>query len=129
GNGNTNAAAKAITANYYIVGSNSNPGMTQYDVQIYVNGTLLKTMKNTDGQLVVDITDKLQAGINTVTFKATKNILGSRTSVSGSDVIEIFVGKGNANSNQLTIDKQLATFKVDASQTDDVSKNYTFEAN
>lgn len=126
--GTTQPAPGALTGSYFLVGNNTSPGKPQYDIEIFVNGVMVKTMKNTDPQLVVDITDKLEPGINTVSFKALKDTAGSRTSVSGSDKMEIFVGKGSASSNKLTIDKQLLTFSVNASQTENVSKNFTFEA-
>lgn len=122
-------APGALTGKYFVVGSNAKPGTVQFDIVIYVNGTMYKTFKDNEGQIVVDITDKLSPGSNTVTLQAKKIISGSRKSTSSSDVISVFIGKGNANGNQLTIDKQLATFQVDASQTADKTENFTFDAN
>ncbi|PIV98993.1 MAG: hypothetical protein COW42_12495 [Deltaproteobacteria bacterium CG17_big_fil_post_rev_8_21_14_2_50_63_7] len=130
-NGNTAQAAApgTLSGNYYVVGANAKPGSVQFDIVIYVNGTMFKTFKDNEGQIVADITDKLALGSNTVTLQAKKVISGGRASTSSSDVISVFIGKGNANGNQLTIDKQLATFKVDASQTADKTESFTFDAN
>ena len=52
--GNAQTAAPAAAAKYFLVGNNSRPGAVGYDIDVYVNGTLFRTIKNNDGQAVVD---------------------------------------------------------------------------
>lgn len=123
---NTTTAA-AVSGTYYLVADNSAPGKVQYELDIYVNAILVRTIKDTPGQVVLDITDKLKAGSNTVTVKARKNMLPSRQSAASADAITLLIGRGTSAGNQLTIERQFVSYKVDASQTDDKSQDFTFE--
>lgn len=128
GNGGGGDAIQAESGGeYYLIGTNTNPGKAGFDIEIYVNGVLRRTIRNEEDQVVVNISKHLIPGTNTVVFKARKKTNKARLSTSPADRISIMVGKGNATANQLTIERQLATFSVNASENADKNQTITLE--
>ncbi|MDX9720940.1 MAG: hypothetical protein RBU37_09325 [Myxococcota bacterium] len=120
------STSTAVTGNYFLVANHTPSGGSQFDVDVYVNGVLAKTIKNEEAQVILDISGKLSKGTNTVKLVAKKKAGVSATA--STNQLEIFVGKGTSNPTQLTIDRQYFTFRVNGSQVSDVSESYTFEA-
>lgn len=112
---------------YFLVVNNSNPGKVQYELDLYVNSALIKTVKDTQSQVVIEVSDKIVNGQNTIKIDAKKVMGTSRMSASKNDAIDIMLGKGSEEGNQLKIERQYVSFKVDASQTSDMSEEFSFD--
>jgi len=123
--GSTNTGS--VGGEYYLVVNNSNPGSVQYELDIYINGVLVRTIKDQQSQVVVEVTDKLANGTNTVKINAKKVMGTGRQSAAASDAIDLLIGKGSSAGNRLEIERQLMSFHVDASQTDDKTRTFTFK--
>lgn len=130
----TNSADKparpesAITQKYFLVTEQSPPGMTEYEVDLFLNGKFMRTLKSGDEQLVTDITRSLRAGQNIVIIQAKKRYAdpSSPKSMSRSAVFRVIIGEGNTTSDQVTIEKQLVTFTRTAADTNDVTQEFSF---
>jgi hypothetical protein len=118
----------AITQKYFLVTEQSPPGMTEYEVDLFLNGKFMRTLKSGDEQLVTDITRSLRAGQNIVIIQAKKRYAdpASPKSLSRSAVFRVIIGEGNTTSDQVTIEKQLVTFTRTAADTNDVTQEFSF---
>lgn len=115
-----------ITKRYFLVANQSAPGMTEYDIDVYVNAKWLMTLKSTLDQEVRDITRHLLPGKNTVTFEAKKLANGPRKSFSPEHSFSVIIGEGNEAGGNVMIDNPLVSFKRTAADADSISRDYPF---
>lgn len=118
----------AITQKYFLVTEQTPAGMTEYEVDLFLNGKFMRTLKSGDDQLVTDITKQLKPGQNLVIVQAKKRYAdpSSPKSMSRSHVFRVIIGEGNTSSDQVTIEKQLVTFTRTAADTTDVTQEFSF---
>lgn len=118
----------AITQKYFLVTEQSPPGMTEYEVDLFLNGKFMRTLKSGDEQLVLDITRQLKPGQNLVIIQAKKRYAdpSSPRSLSRSHVFRVIIGEGNTTNDQVTIEKQVVTFTRTAADTNDVTQEFSF---
>lgn len=120
----------AVTKQYFLYSRASRSGFAQYDIDVYVNGKWIRKIRNSDSQVVTDITRKLQPGRNVVQFAATKNYRGkSRLSTSAGDYIHVFIGSGSKGGGTVNITSTLAQFKATASTTANFGQEQTINVN
>ena len=117
-----------ITQKYFLVTEQSPPGMTEYEVDLFINGKFLRTLKSGDEQLVTDVTRSLKPGQNQVIIQAKKRYAdpSAPKSMSRSHVFRVIIGEGNTTQDQVTIEKQLVTFTRTAADTSDVTQEFSF---
>jgi hypothetical protein len=122
------APESAITQKYFLVTEQTPAGMTEYEVDLFLNGKFLRTLKSGEEQLVTDITRQLKPGQNLVIVQAKKRYANpsSPKSMSRSHVFRVIIGEGNTTSDQVTIEKQLVTFVRTAADTNDVTQEFSF---
>jgi hypothetical protein len=121
-------AEGTITAKYFLVTEQSPPGMTEYEIDLFLNGKFFRTLKNGDDQLVTDITKSLKPGKNQVIVQAKKRYADPMVPKSSSrnHVFRVIIGEGTAHQDQVTIDKQMVTFTRTAADTNDTTQEFTF---
>jgi len=119
-------APARITKRYWLVTTQTAPGMTEYDIDVYLNARWVMTLHNNSEQDVVEITKQLLPGRNTVTFEAKKLQNGPRKSFSAEHAFTVVVGEGNEGGDNVMIDNPLVTFKRTAADTDNLSKEFAF---
>jgi len=125
GNSKTSTPGR-ITKRYFLYSRASRPGYAQYDVDVYVNGKWVRKVRNSESQVVMDITTKLQPGKNVFQFAATKNYRGkSRLSTASADHIEVYVGAGNKGGGTVNITDTLARFKATGATTANFGQEQT----
>ena len=117
-----------ISQKYFLVTEQTPPGMTEYEVDVFINGKFLRTLKSGDEQLVTDITKSLKPGQNLVIIQAKKRYADPNApkSSSRSHVFRVIIGEGNTTQDQVTIEKQLVTFTRTAADTNDVTQEFSF---
>jgi len=120
------AAAAQVTRRYWLVTEQSVPGMTEYDIDVYVNSKWIRKLKNNEEQIVTEITKSLQPGKNAVLLTAHKVAQGSRKSVSAEHLFQVIIGEGNVGGDNVMIDNPLVRFKVTAADNDDLSREFSF---
>jgi hypothetical protein len=95
---------------YYLISSKTTPGLTQYDIQVHVNGEFVTKCRATDRQLAMEISRFLRPGRNQVVFTAFKDLSSPRKSFSPDQRFTLLLGKGMARGDQIVIERTLATY-------------------
>ena len=65
-------APATLTRRYWLVTEQSVPGMTDYDIDVYVNAKWIRKLRSADEQLVTEVTKQLVPGKNSVVLVARK---------------------------------------------------------
>jgi hypothetical protein len=115
-----------LTRRYFLITEQSAPGMTEFDIDVYVNSKWIRKLGNDDGQIYTEITRYLVPGKNTVLLNARKLSNGSRKSYSPEHVFRVIIGEGNTGGNHVMIDRPLVDFKRTAADEGNVSKEFSF---
>jgi hypothetical protein len=114
-----------ITRRYWLVTEQSAVGMSEYDIDLYVNSRWVRKLRNGEDQVIAEITRELQPGKNTVLMIAHKVAAGSRRSQSPQHVFKVIIGEGNEGGGNVMIDNPLIRFQRTAAETEDQSEEFT----
>lgn len=123
--GSEDTGEAKLTRKYFLVTEQTAPGMTDYDIDVYVNAKWIRKLRNSEEQIYTDITKHLTPGKNTVLLAARKRE-GARVSVSPNHVFRVIVGEGNVGGDHVMIDRPVVDFKATAADAADISKEFTF---
>jgi hypothetical protein len=115
-----------LTRKYFLVTEQTAPGMTEFDIDVYVNSKWIRKLRNNEEQIYTEITKHLQPGKNTVTMVAKKLEGKARRSVSPQHVFRVIVGEGNVGGEHVMIDRPVVDFRRTAADAEDVSREFTF---
>jgi hypothetical protein len=124
GGSNDSPSGSVITRHYFLVTEQTAVGMTDYDVDIYVNGKYVRKLRNGEDQIVTEVTKHLSPGANKILFVAKKSG-GDRHSFSKDHVLRVLIGEGNMSGDHVMIDNPLVKFERTAADTNDVSQEFT----
>ncbi|HZI13521.1 MAG TPA: hypothetical protein VE153_24280 [Myxococcus sp.] len=119
------AAPGRITQRYWLVAEQSVPGMTDYDIDVYVNSRWLQKLRSNEDQVVADITRHLQPGENKVTLMARKMVGATRRSNSPNHVFRVIIGEGNEGGGNVMIDNALIRYQRTAADGKDDTQEFT----
>lgn len=114
-----------ISQRYWLVTEQTTPGMTDFDIDVYVNSRWLRRLRNNEDQVVLDITSQLRPGPNAVTLIARKVVAGSRRSSSPGNVFKVIIGEGNEGGGNVMIDTPLIRFQKTAADAQDATEEFT----
>jgi hypothetical protein len=114
-----------ITQRYWLVTEQAVPGMTGYDIDVFINSKWLRKLRGNEDQVVADITRSLQPGANTVTLIARKAAPGSQRSNSPAHTFRVIIGEGNEGGGNVMIDNPLIHFQKTAADTQDATQEFT----
>lgn len=118
-------APARMTKRYWLVTEQSVTGMTEFDIDLYVNAKWIRKLRNADEQLVTELTKYLMPGKNTVLFTAHKVQSGdARKSFSSEHFYRVIVGEGNVGGDNVMIDNPIVKFERTAAEASDVSQEY-----
>jgi hypothetical protein len=121
----TSVAAPAIlTKKYFVVSEQAQQGMSQYDIDLYIDSKWVRKFHSDDEQVVSEVTQFMRPGVNKILFVAKKNIVGARKSFSPEATYRITLGEGEATGDKVVIDNPLVSFKRSADQTEDTSQEF-----
>lgn len=117
-----------ITASYFLVTEQTTRGAARYDIEVFINGKLLRKLPNGDGQIVTDITKMLVPGKNQVTFQAHKLGVpeGVEVSTRVEDISRVIIGEGRIDKDKVVIERSMVSFSVSAADSRDIVKQYAF---
>ncbi|AKF81279.1 hypothetical protein MFUL124B02_19180 [Myxococcus fulvus 124B02] len=114
-----------ITQRYWLVTEQTVPGMTEYDIDVYVNSRWLRKLRGNEDQVVADITQHLKPGANQVMLMARKISTGSKRSDSPKHVFRVIIGEGNEGGGNVMIDNPLIRFQTSAAESKDITQEFT----
>ncbi len=117
-----------ITKKYFLVTEQNAQGLSEYDVDVFLNGKFLRTVSSTEPQLVTEVTKSLRPGRNVVQLQAKKKLetKDQPKSTSKANLFRVILGEGDTNHDQVVIDKQLITFTRTAADQGDVTQEFAF---
>jgi hypothetical protein len=118
-------APARLTRRYWLATSQSVPGMTDYDIDLFINSKWVRKLRNSEEQVIAELTDYLQPGKNTVLLMAHKVAAGSRRSESPQHVFKVIIGEGNEGGGNVMIDNPLIRYQRTAAETEDQSEEFT----
>ncbi len=113
------------TKRYFLVTEKAAPGMSQYDIDMYINNKWTRKLLDDEEHIYLEVTKYLKQGDMKIRFIARKNIKGQRRSQSGGHFFRVVIGKGDMAGREVMMTRKLIDFKVSAMQTDTVSKEFT----
>jgi hypothetical protein len=95
-------------------------------VDVFINDQLVTKVRSSEDPVVLDVTRFVNAGGNRVRMVATKRLESGRVSHSPTDSLEVQLGEGTQNGRTVTVNRVLATFRRDASETTSIREDFTF---
>ncbi len=117
-----------VSRRYWLVTEQTVPGMTEFDIDLYVNSKWVRKIRNSDEQIIQEITKHLVPGRNTVLLTAQKVAVGPRKSLSPEHVFRVIIGEGNVGGDNVMIDNPIVRFERKASEANNVSQEFTVVA-
>ena len=117
----------AITKHYFVVTEQNPIGMTEYDIDLYINGRFIRSMRSGEDQIVSEVTKYLKPGKNMVQFQAKKNLAkaDSPKSVAKNHVFRVIIGEGTMGPDQVMIENPVITFTRTAADMNDLAQEFT----
>jgi hypothetical protein len=119
-----------LTRRYFLALQQNQPDGAQYDVEVFVNATWIRTLRSADPPPgAVEVTRYLRPGPNRLTLAATKKLAGAERRYYSSDVyLKVTLGAGNVGGDHVMIDEPLAVMTRTAAEVDDKTEEYVVEA-
>jgi hypothetical protein len=116
-----------LTHRYFLVAQQTEPGMTEYDVSVFLNGRWVREVRSDSDAEPFEITRFLQPGANKVVLVATKRLAGAvRRSSSREQKLQILVGEGSGGPAPLESPQVLMTRT--AAETETVTEEHNLVA-
>ena len=112
---------------YWLVTEKNVPGMTQYDVDLFVNSKWVRRFLNEEKHVVFEITKYLKTGPNKIMLVAKKNMKDSRLSSSPQHYFRVVVGEGESGGRNVVIKRKLIEYKRTALETRDYRNEYSID--
>jgi hypothetical protein len=117
-------APPTLTRRYWLVTEQAVPGMSEYDIDLYINSKWIRKLRNNEEQIITEITRHLQPGKNTVLLSPHKVVVGDRKSYSPQHYFKVIIGEGNVGGDNVMIDNPIIKFQRTAADTKDVSEEF-----
>ncbi len=116
-----------VTKKYFVVTEQNVLGRTEYDIDLYINGKFIRTLRSDDEQIVSEITKYFSPGKNSVLLQARK-VLAHKDqpkSTRTEHFFRVIIGEGSINADQVTIEMPLIKFERTAADTNDVRQEFS----
>lgn len=116
-----------ITKKYFVVTEQNVLGRTEYDIDLYINGKFVRTLRSDDEQIVSDITKYFVPGKNSVLLQARKVQAhkDQPKSTRADHFFRVIVGEGSMTADQVTIEMPLIKFERTAADSNDVRQEFS----
>lgn len=97
------------SSKYYLVSFFNKKGATQYDIEVFINGQMIRRIRARADQVAMDITRFVKRGQrNEVIFVARKNLgAAGRASESEMDYFRVVLGSGFESKGQIVLKQSL----------------------
>jgi hypothetical protein len=115
----------SLTRRYWLVTEQSAPGMTGYDIDLYINSQWIRKLRNNEGQVITEVTRHLRPGKNVILLSAQKVVAGKQKSYSPEHYFKVIIGEGNVGGDRVMIDNPIIRFQRTAEDTKEVSEEFT----
>jgi len=119
------SAPARITKRYWLVTEQSVTGMSEFDIDLFINSVWVRKLRNGEEQVITELTRYLKPGKNTLLFMAHKVASRPRRSESAQHVFKVIIGEGNEGGGKVMIDSPLIRFQRTAAEAEDVSEEFS----
>jgi hypothetical protein len=119
------ATTEPVTKRYFLVTEQNAPGMTQYDIDVFINSVWVKRLASDEPQVVLEVSKHLRKGQNSVHLTATKMMKDGRKSTTPAHVFMVHLGEGNMGGNNVMIDNELVEYKRTAAEVQNFNDDFT----
>lgn len=116
----------ARSRRYWVVTEKNFPGMTQYDIDIFINSVWVRRITSDEEQVVFEVSKYVKPGKNVIHFTATKNFGATRKSHSPQHYFKIILGEGNVGGDNVMIDNPLVEYKRTAAESRTFNDDFEF---
>jgi hypothetical protein len=121
--------APKLTRRYFLATEQTEPDGTQYDVEVFINASWVRSIRSADPQAVLEVTRYLKPGPNKITLAAAKKLAGVERRRYTTDVnLKVIIGEGNVGGDHVMIDQPLVLMTRTAAEVEDRTEEYTVEA-
>ncbi len=120
---------KTPTKRYWIVTKKGTPGMSQYDIDVFINAKWVRKLRGADRQVVFELTKHLKTGNNKVRFIAHKDLSGGRRSSSSQHYFRVILGEGDSGGKNVMLTRKFVDYKRTALETKDFADEFTINVN
>ncbi len=123
------AAEPKLARRYFVVAQQSEPGITEYDVSVFVNGRWVRELRSDGDAEPFEVTRFLSPGSNKVTLVATKRVAGSaRRSTSRDATLRVLLGEGSAGGGTVFLEVPLVSMTRTAADTETFTEEHNLVA-
>lgn len=123
------AAGPKLARRYFVVAEQSEPGITEYDVSVFVNGRWVRELKSDGDCEPFEVTRFLAPGPNKVTLVAAKRLGGTaRRSTSREATLRVVVGEGSAGGGTVYVESPLVSMTRTAADTETFTEEHNLVA-
>jgi hypothetical protein len=122
------AAANGLSKRYWLVGEQSEPDGTQYDIAVFINGRWIKELRSADEPRPFEVTRFLQPGTNKVVLVATKRVRLARRSTSAGVTFRVVLGEATVAGDRVTVEVPQVEMKRTAAETETFTQEYALVA-
>ena len=117
------------TKRFWVVTDKSAPGLTQYEIDLFINKKWVRTFFAEEKHVVVELTKFLKVGPNKVTFVAKKKIgSAGRKSSSPKHYFRLVIGEGHLGGRNVVITKKLIDYRRTALEAKDFKSDESVTA-
>ena len=118
-----------VALRYWLVTEKSQPGRTQFDIDIFINNVWVRKLLDEEEHIVFDITKYLKVGPNRVHFLAKKTVGDSGpVSVSPEDFFRVVIGPGDSGGRNVVLSKKLVDYRRTADEQKDFNELFKIVA-
>lgn len=123
------APAPRLSKKYVVVTEVTRPRGIGYEIQVMVNNRYLTTLNDDTAQFLLELNERLQAGSNSVSFRALRPAGKTAAGGQAADAFTVVLGEGQGEEGgTLTIDKILGEFQVTGAEQGEKAQTFTFTA-
>lgn len=112
------------TRRYFLVTEKAAPGMSQYDIDMFVNAKWVRKLLDVEDSIYLEITKHLVQGENTIRFIARKDMGGERKSQSPNHYFRVVIGEGDVGGRNVMINRKLVDYKRTAQEITDQTNEF-----
>jgi len=122
-------AEPKLARRYFVVAEQSEPGITEYDVSVFVNGRWVRELRSDGDCEPFEVTRFLAPGSNKVTLVASKRLAGSsRRSTSREATLRVLLGEGSAGGGTVYLEAPLVSMTRTAADTETFTEEHNLMA-
>ncbi len=118
------AVPSVVTQRYWLVTEKAAPGMSQYDIDLFINSKFVRKFLDDEEHVVMEVTKYLVPGQNKLVFVAKKNLASARRSSSPQHYFRIVIGEGDSGGRNVMIHRKDIDYKRTALETKDFSDEF-----